>query len=40
MTNKPVEMNIGAAFERRALRVLRSIPDLRPFVGRDRLTWC
>ena len=37
VTNKPVEMNIGAGFERRALRVLRSIPDLRPVVGRGRL---
>ena len=36
VSNKPVEMNIGAAFERRALRVLRSIPDLRPVVGRGR----
>lgn len=29
-------MNIGAGFERMALRVLRSVPDLKPVVGRGR----
>lgn len=36
MTDKPVEMNIGAGFERTALRVLRSIPDLKPVMVRGR----
>ena len=36
MSNKPVEMNIGAAFERMALRVLRAVPELRPVVSRSR----
>lgn len=36
MTDKPVEMNIGAGFERTALRVLRSVPDLKPVMGRGR----
>ena len=36
MTDKPVEMNIGAGFERTALRVLRSVPDLKPVMVRGR----
>ena len=36
MTDKPVEMNIGVGFERTALRVLRSIPDLKPVMVRGR----
>ena len=36
VANQPVEMNIGAGFERLALRVLRSVPDLKPVVGRGR----
>lgn len=36
VANNPVEMNIGAGFERMALRVLRSIPDLKPVISRDR----
>ena len=36
VSNKPVEMNIGAAFERMALRVLRAVPELRPVMSRGR----
>ena len=36
VTNKGVKMNIGAAFERMALRVLRAVPELRPVVSRGR----
>ena len=36
MVNNRIEVNVGAAFERNVLRVLRSIPELKPVISRDR----
>lgn len=35
--NKPLEVNIGAEFESKALRILRSIPELKPVPSGHRL---